>query len=50
MGTSEVAARQGSPNVVIIVLDDLGYAHFGCYGSDIQTPAIDRLARNGFMV
>lgn len=47
MGTSDVAARLGGPNVVMIVLDDLGYAQFGCYGSDIQTPAIDRLARNG---
>lgn len=47
MGTSNVAARPGAPNVVMIVLDDLGYAQFGCYGSDIQTPAIDRLARNG---
>ncbi len=47
MRTSEVAARPGGPNVVMIVLDDLGYAQFGCYGSDIHTPAIDRLARNG---
>ncbi|MGJ6124169.1 arylsulfatase [Mycolicibacterium sp. Y3] len=47
MGTYDVAARPGAPNVVMIVLDDLGYAQFGCYGSDIRTPAIDRLARNG---
>lgn len=33
--------------MVMIVLDDLDFAQFGCYGSDIQTPAIDRLARNG---
>lgn len=47
MGTSEVGAGPRGPNVVMIVLDDLGYAQFGCYGSDIRTPAIDRLARNG---
>jgi arylsulfatase len=32
---------------VVILLDDLGFAQFGCYGSDIDTPNIDRLAANG---
>ncbi|HEY5640041.1 MAG TPA: arylsulfatase [Dehalococcoidia bacterium] len=36
-----------APNVVMIVLDDTGFAHFGCYGSSIETPNIDRLAANG---
>jgi arylsulfatase A-like enzyme len=36
-----------SPNVVIVLLDDLGYAQFGCYGSDIASPNIDKLAQNG---
>ncbi len=36
-----------APNVVVILLDDLGYSHFGCYGSTIETPNIDRLAANG---
>jgi arylsulfatase len=31
----------------LIVLDDTGFAHLGCYGSDIETPNIDRLASNG---
>jgi arylsulfatase len=35
------------PNVVYIVLDDLGFAHLGCYGSTIETPHIDRLAAEG---
>ncbi len=39
--------RAGSPNVVLIVLDDTGFAHFGCYGSTIETPNIDLLAANG---
>ena len=47
MNKDDVTARSEAPNVVMIVLDDLGYAQLGCYGSDIQTPAIDRLARNG---
>ncbi len=37
----------GSPNVVVIVLDDVGFAHLGCYGSTIETPNIDALARGG---
>ena len=38
---------EGSPNVIMIVLDDVGYGHLGCYGSPIATPNIDRLADNG---
>ena len=36
-----------APNIVLIVLDDTGFAHFGCFGSTIETPNIDRLAANG---
>jgi arylsulfatase len=32
---------------VIVLLDDVGYAQFGCYGSDVATPTFDRLAANG---
>ncbi len=35
------------PNIVIILADDLGYSDFGCYGGEIDTPNIDRLAQNG---
>ena len=35
------------PNVVVILFDDAGFSHFGCYGSTIDTPNIDRLAANG---
>lgn len=37
----------GAPNVIVVVLDDVGYAQFGCYGSDIATPTFDRLAAGG---
>ena len=37
----------GAPNVVFILLDDTGFAQFGCYGSDIDTPNIDALAASG---
>ncbi len=37
-----------APNVLLIVVDDLGYGDLGCYGSkEIRTPAIDRLATEG---
>ena len=38
---------EGAPNVALIVLDDVGYAQLGCYGSDIETPTLDRLAAGG---
>ncbi len=37
----------GAPNVVYVVLDDVGYAQLGCYGSVIDTPNIDALAGQG---
>ena len=36
-----------SPNVVIIVLDDVGFAQLGCFGSNIATPTFDGLAAGG---
>ena len=37
----------GAPNIVWVVLDDCGFAQLGFYGASIETPAIDRLARQG---
>jgi arylsulfatase A-like enzyme len=37
----------GAPNVALIVLDDIGFAQLGCFGSAIATPNIDRLAAAG---
>jgi arylsulfatase A-like enzyme len=37
----------GAPNVVLVVLDDVGFAQLGCYGSDIATPVMDGLAATG---
>ncbi len=39
--------RAGAPNVVMVVLDDTGFAHLGCYGSTLSTPNIDALAEGG---
>lgn len=38
---------QPRPNFLIIVADDLGFSDCSCYGSEIQTPNIDRLAEDG---
>lgn len=43
----EVAPGRPRPNVVLVILDDTGWADFGCFGSEIQTPTIDRLAGDG---
>jgi arylsulfatase A-like enzyme len=41
------SAQPGSPNIVVVLLDDVGFAQFGCYGSDIKTPTFDALAAGG---
>ena len=35
------------PNILLIMADDMGYSDIGCYGGEINTPNIDRLAENG---
>jgi arylsulfatase len=39
--------KAGSPNIVYIVLDDVGFSDLGVYGSEIHTPNIDRLGLGG---
>ncbi len=40
-----LSARQ--PNIMIILSDDMGFSDLGCYGSEIQTPNLDKLAAEG---
>ena len=40
-------AKPGAPNVLVMLLDDVGFAQLGCYGSDLATPNFDRLAAGG---
>lgn len=36
-----------SPNIMVVLVDDLGFSDLGCYGGEIETPNLDRLAENG---
>ena len=41
------APKAAKPNFLIILADDLGFSDLGCYGGEIETPNLDRLAKNG---
>ena len=40
-------AQPVKPNILIIMADDLGYSDIGCFGSEISTPNLDKLAKGG---
>ncbi|MFM9825682.1 arylsulfatase [Flavobacterium sp.] len=40
-------ANTKKPNVIVILTDDMGFSDIGCFGSEIKTPNIDKLATNG---
>ena len=44
---SSDGAKPARPNILIILNDDMGFSDIGCYGGEIQTPNLDRLAQNG---
>jgi arylsulfatase len=41
------AAQPARPNIILIMADDLGWSDIGCYGAEIDTPNLDRLAKDG---
>ena len=45
--SSDAAAAQRKPNVVIFLADDMGFSDAGCYGGEIATPNLDKLASGG---
>ncbi len=47
LSTAALAAADRPPNVVIFLADDMGFSDLGCYGGEIATPNLDRLAANG---
>ena len=44
---TEPRPPKGAPNILVVLFDDVGFSDFGCYGSPIETPTIDRLAAGG---
>lgn len=47
VAAAENQVRPARPNILFILADDLGYSDLGCYGSEIETPNLDRLASQG---
>ena len=41
------AAEPTRPNIIVVMADDMGFSDLGCYGGEIKTPTIDRLAADG---
>lgn len=47
VGAASAAAQQEKPNILLIVVDDMGYSDIGAFGGEIKTPAIDAIADAG---
>jgi arylsulfatase len=44
---SSLVSAAGKPNILLIMVDDMGWSDIGSFGSEIQTPNLDALAENG---
>lgn len=42
-----MAFAQEKPNIIVILADDLGFSDLGCYGGEVRTPVLDKMAREG---
>jgi arylsulfatase A-like enzyme len=47
LGEVSAAAAPAQPNIILIMVDDMGYSDIGAYGGEIDTPNLDSLAKNG---
>ena len=47
VAASPVPVEDDRPNFVLVMADDMGYSDIGCFGGEIRTPNLDRLAANG---
>jgi arylsulfatase A-like enzyme len=45
--TTTFAQKEKKPNIILIMVDDMGFSDIGCYGSEIKTPTLDKLAAEG---
>ena len=45
--SSLLAKEQMRPNILLIVVDDMGYSDIGPFGGEVRTPALDTLAKSG---
>jgi arylsulfatase len=45
--SAEAQDKTSPPNVLVMMVDDMGWSDLGCYGSEIETPSLDRLAASG---
>ena len=50
VSNKNIQIKDGRPNILIIMVDDMGYSDLGAYGSEISTPNIDKLASSGLMM
>jgi len=47
LASSFLAHADGRPNIILIMVDDMGWSDIGCYGGEVDTPNLDRLAAEG---
>ena len=45
---TSLKVKSDRPNIILILVDDMGFSDPGCFGGEIETPNLDRLATNGF--
>ncbi|MCB1275765.1 arylsulfatase [Prosthecobacter sp.] len=45
--SATICLRAASPNIILIMSDDMGFSDLGCYGGEIQTPILNKLAQGG---